>query len=144
MNEAGDRERAILEAASRLPPKERAAFLDKACGLEDQLRQRVLKALYEASMNATTAPAPLPDPDGGTIVVHPSSGSAGEQPGEVIGSYRLLEKLGEGGMGSVWVAEQRQTIHRKVALKVIKLGMDTKHVIARFEAERQALALMDH
>ena len=62
----------------------------------------------------------------------------------VIGPYRLLEKVGEGGMGEVWLAEQTQPIHRQVALKVIKAGMDTKQVVARFEAERQALALMDH
>ncbi len=67
-----------------------------------------------------------------------------EQPGTRIGRYKLLEQIGEGGMGTVWVAEQTQPIRREVALKVIKLGMDTKQVIARFEAERQALALMDH
>jgi serine/threonine protein kinase/tetratricopeptide (TPR) repeat protein len=79
-----------------------------------------------------------------TMVIPPWTEPAGEKRGDVIGRYKLLEKIGEGGMGSVWVAEQRQEIHRKVALKVIKLGMDTKQVIARFEAERQALALMDH
>ena len=66
------------------------------------------------------------------------------KPGTVIGRYKLLEKLGEGGFGAVWVAEQREPVKRRVALKVIKLGMDTPQVIARFEAERQALALMDH
>jgi serine/threonine protein kinase/predicted Zn-dependent protease len=79
-----------------------------------------------------------------TITIPPWTEPAGEKTGDVIGRYKLLEKIGEGGMGSVWVAEQTQEIHRKVALKVIKLGMDTKQVIARFEAERQALALMDH
>ena len=67
-----------------------------------------------------------------------------EELGTVIGRYKLLEKLGEGGFGAVWAAEQREPIKRRVALKVIKLGMDTRQVIARFEAERQALALMDH
>ena len=67
-----------------------------------------------------------------------------EELGTVIGRYKLLEKLGEGGFGTVWVAEQREPVKRRVALKVIKLGMDTRQVIARFEAERQALALMDH
>src|SRR5262245_20895440 len=70
--------------------------------------------------------------------------AAGEQPGATIGRYRLLEKIGEGGMGTIWMAEQREPVRRRVALKIIKLGMDTKQVIARFEAERQALALMDH
>src|SRR5881409_3578577 len=64
--------------------------------------------------------------------------------GDHIGRYKLLQKIGEGGMGDVWMAEQSEPIRRKVALKVIKLGMDTQSVIARFEAERQALALMDH
>jgi serine/threonine protein kinase len=79
-----------------------------------------------------------------TIVLPLLPEPPGEKTGDVIGRYKLLEKIGEGGMGSVWIAEQRQELHRKVALKVIKLGMDTKQVIARFEAERQALALMDH
>jgi len=70
--------------------------------------------------------------------------TASERPGDRIGRYKLLQKLGEGGMGAVWMAEQEEPVRRKVALKVIKLGMDTKAVIARFEAERQALALMDH
>jgi len=68
----------------------------------------------------------------------------GEQPGDLIGRYKLLEQIGEGGMGTIWMAEQREPVRRRVALKIIKLGMDTKNVIARFEAERQALALMDH
>src|SRR6188768_1864384 len=69
---------------------------------------------------------------------------ASEQPGASIGRYKLLEKIGEGGMGTIWLAEQREPVKRRVALKIIKLGMDTKQVIARFDAERQALALMDH
>src|SRR5207247_9551442 len=67
-----------------------------------------------------------------------------ERPGTVIGPYKLLQQIGEGGMGVVWMAEQTQPVHRKVALKVIKPGMDSRQVIARFEAERQALAVMDH
>ncbi|MDP1590084.1 MAG: serine/threonine-protein kinase, partial [Prosthecobacter sp.] len=67
-----------------------------------------------------------------------------EQPGDMIGRYRLIEPLGQGGFGSVWRAEQHMPIHREVALKVIKPGMDSREIIARFEAERQALALMDH
>src|SRR5213079_2444278 len=67
-----------------------------------------------------------------------------EKPGDQIGRYKLLEQIGEGGFGVVYVAEQREPVKRRVALKIVKLGMDTKQVIARFEAERQALALMDH
>src|SRR5580765_307667 len=67
-----------------------------------------------------------------------------EQTGDQIGRYKLLQKIGEGGCGVVYMAEQEEPVHRRVALKVIKLGMDTKQVIARFEAERQALALMEH
>ncbi len=67
-----------------------------------------------------------------------------EQAGRQIGRYKLLEQIGEGGFGTVWMAEQREPVKRRVALKIIKLGMDTKQVIARFEAERQALAMMDH
>jgi serine/threonine protein kinase len=65
-------------------------------------------------------------------------------PGAVIGPYQLLQLIGEGGMGQVWLAEQKQPVHRRVALKLIKLGMDTQEVVARFQSERQALALMDH
>ncbi|PYI85612.1 MAG: hypothetical protein DME26_10685, partial [Verrucomicrobia bacterium] len=67
-----------------------------------------------------------------------------EQPGTVIGRYKLLEKIGEGGFGAVYMADQREPVKRRVALKILKLGMDTRQVVARFEAERQALALMDH
>src|SRR5690349_6943117 len=67
-----------------------------------------------------------------------------ESAGQVFGRYKLLEPLGEGGFGAVWMAEQKEPVRRKVALKIIKLGMDTKAVVARFEAERQALAMMDH
>ena len=70
--------------------------------------------------------------------------SLAEQPGTKIGGYKLLEKIGEGGMGVVYMAEQEQPVRRRVALKIIKLGMDTRQVVARFEAERQALAMMRH
>src|SRR5207244_10205225 len=72
------------------------------------------------------------------------AGAAGEGAGTRIGPYKLLQQIGEGGMGSVWMAEQLQPVQRKVALKLIKPGMDSKQVLARFEAERQALAMMDH
>src|SRR5262245_40033684 len=88
------------------------------------------------------------DPTDPTIAAEPPfpdpSGSHAEQPGERIGHYKLLQLIGEGGFGVVWLAEQLEPVRRRVALKVIKPGMDSKAVIARFEAERQALALMDH
>src|SRR3954452_4429827 len=84
---------------------------------------------------------PAAKPNAGTIVL---SLPVTEKPGDMIGRYKLLQQLGEGGCGVVYMAEQEEPVRRRVALKVIKLGMDTKSVIARFEAERQALALMDH
>src|SRR5262245_33732774 len=80
----------------------------------------------------------------GQTITLPPSELLTEKPGDHVGRYKLLEKLGEGGFGAVWAAEQKEPIRRRVALKIIKLGMDTRQVVARFEAERQALALMDH
>src|SRR5205807_5321753 len=85
------------------------------------------------------SPAPAPDRDPAA-----DQPAVSERPGTVIGPYKLLEQIGEGGFGVVFMAEQQQPIRRKVAVKVLKPGMDTRQVIARFEAERQALALMDH
>jgi serine/threonine protein kinase/WD40 repeat protein len=118
---------------------ERAAFLDRATGGDSKLRQQV-EALLEARLRAghfLDSPAVPP-----TAAVEPST--PGEASGTHIGPYKLLERIGEGGMGEVWMAEQREPIRRTVALKIIKAGMDTRQVVARFEAERQALALMDH
>jgi serine/threonine protein kinase/tetratricopeptide (TPR) repeat protein len=130
-----DRDATVFENARQLPPADRAAFLARACGDDAALCARV-EALLCAHVEAQGFLAvPLTAP----LVVAPN-----EQTGERIGRYRLLEKIGEGGCGVVWMAEQNEPVRRKVALKVIKLGMDTKEVIARFEAERQALALMDH
>ncbi len=83
---------------------------------------------------------PTPRPDPAPTV---DSSVTVDGPGEQIGRYKILQLIGEGGFGSVYMAEQEEPVRRKVALKIIKLGMDTKQVIARFEAERQALALMD-
>jgi serine/threonine protein kinase/Tfp pilus assembly protein PilF len=139
MNEHGEREETIVETALSLPPEKRVDYLNKTLPDESQLRRRVLEAIEKAG-----AGTPPPPQLRSTIAIQPPVDAPGEKPGDQIGPYKLLQKLGEGGMGSVWVAEQLATIQRKVALKVIKLGMDTKQVIARFEAERQALALMDH
>src|SRR6266436_398316 len=83
----------------------------------------------------------LPPEGKGTIAI---SLAESEKPGDTIDRYKLLEKIGEGGFGVVYVAEQKEPVKRRVALKIIKLGMDTRQVVARFEAERQALAMMDH
>jgi tetratricopeptide (TPR) repeat protein len=127
-------EEALFHQALALPVAERAVFVNSACGGDDALRQR-LEVLLQAHANPGSF---LQSP--AVTVDAPSM----EAPGMVIGPYRLMEQIGEGGMGLVFVAEQQQPVRRKVALKVIKPGMDTRQVVARFEAERQALALMDH
>jgi serine/threonine-protein kinase len=125
----------LLEIAD---PAERAAYLERACGGDPVLRgqvEQLLKAHQESGpfmeRPALARVATTPEP-------------VSEGPGTVIGPYKLLEQIGEGGFGVVFMAEQQQPLRRRVALKVIKPGMDTHQVIARFEAERQALALMDH
>jgi serine/threonine protein kinase/tetratricopeptide (TPR) repeat protein len=128
----------FLAAIDDKAPQEWPAFLDQACAGDDRLRAEVEKLLraHAALGSFHEAPRPaLPE-----TVDHPLS----ERPGTVIGPYRLLEQIGEGGFGIVFLAEQEVPVRRRVALKVIKPGMDTALVIARFEAERQALALMDH
>ncbi len=146
------RERDIfIEALEKGNPSERAALLDEACQSDAELRQRVERLLAEHERQESfilDAPPIANSPprysgEGlgeGTIDSPPIA----EGPGTVIGPYKLLQQIGEGGMGVVFMAEQTQPVHRTVALKIIKPGMDTRQVIARFEAERQALALMDH
>ena len=131
-------EQTIFTAVLDVDPTERAAFLDGACQSNYQLRERLEKLLqcHVAGGDALDRPA-------GAIGLGIDQ-SITEQPGIVIGPYKLLEQIGEGGFGVVFMAEQQQPVRRRVALKVIKPGMDTRQVIARFEAERQALALMDH
>src|SRR5262245_26033606 len=127
----------FCEALDHATPLEQAAFLDQACAGRPELRARV-EALLRAHGEASSF---LGEPAGpGATVDEPLT----ERPGTVIGAYRLMEEIGEGGMGLVFVAEQTEPVRRKVALKLIKPGMDTRQVVARFEAERQALALMDH
>jgi serine/threonine protein kinase len=129
---------AALELES---PAARSAFLDRVCG-DPELRQRVERLLaHDAQVgDFLAAPALMP-----TATTVPDSSRSGiEEPGTVIGPYKLLEVIGEGGMGTVYMAEQSHPIRRRVALKVIKPGMDSKQIVARFEAERQALAMMDH
>jgi serine/threonine protein kinase len=143
MNEPSESEEVIFAEALIVPPGERGRYLDGACRGDAALRQRI-EALIQAHESAggfMAAPRQTSPADSA-----PTSSPAGpaDHEGTRIGRYKLLQKLGEGGCGVVWMAEQEEPVRRRVALKVIKLGMDTKTVIARFEAERQALALMDH
>jgi WD40 repeat protein/serine/threonine protein kinase len=155
MNNRQDREEDIFEEALTLAPEQRAAYLLQACQGDESLRKRVEK-LLEAAQAADPFfnKEPLRMVLGGGAdetaqAVHSAAPGSEEpeeaqEPGDRIGRYKLLQKIGEGGCGVVYMAEQTEPVRRRVALKVIKLGMDTKQVIARFEAERQALALMDH
>ncbi|HEY3243209.1 MAG TPA: serine/threonine-protein kinase, partial [Phycisphaerae bacterium] len=127
----------IFGMALELPETERAAFLERACGGDAALRREVEELL------AAHAGQPVLDAETIAPPAEPFRG-ADEGPGAHINQYKLLQKIGEGGFGSVFMAEQERPVRRRVALKIIKLGMDTRQVIARFEAERQALAMMDH
>ena len=142
MNPDQQREAVLFEAAAKLGGAERAAFLDGACHGQPALRGRLEArlAVHEGSQVALAETAP---PAAGTTKVELAD-VPDETVGQTIGRYKILEKVGEGGCGVVYVAEQTEPVRRRVALKVIKLGMDTKQVVARFEAERQALAMMDH
>src|SRR5262245_10914434 len=141
MKAPDEKEEALFrEALQRAKGAVRDAFLDGACAGDQALRAR-LDALLQAHESSDPFLEPSGVPPGRTIAL---SIALTERPGDRIGRYKLLQQIGEGGCGVVYMAEQEQPIHRRVALKVIKLGMDTKQVIARFEAERQALALMDH
>jgi serine/threonine protein kinase/tetratricopeptide (TPR) repeat protein len=134
-------EKTIFHAAvAKASPTERAAYLDESCRGNEQLRREV-EALLAAH---DRLPAPPDDTaqSQGEIELDPPILLL--PPGTVIGRYKLLEPIGEGGYGVVFMAEQTTPVKRRVALKIIKAGMDTRQVIARFEAERQALALMDH
>src|SRR5262245_39074711 len=136
-------EEAIFQAVLKIEALgARRVYLDQTCSGDTRMRER-LEALIcayeqEQSFLESRPTDALPTSDGVSPLV------VTEGPGAVIGPYKLLEQIGEGGMGVVYMAEQTRPVRRKVALKIIKPGMDTRHVVARFEAERQALALMDH
>ncbi|MFG0329060.1 MAG: tetratricopeptide repeat protein [Phycisphaerales bacterium] len=139
-----DLDRLLADALER-PESERAAFLERACGGDDALRAQVESLLAdheraEQKRRESFYSGPTADMAPPVAELPPTA----ERPGDQIDRYKLLQRIGEGGFGVVYMAEQREPVKRKVALKIIKLGMDTKQVIARFEAERQALAMMDH
>ena len=140
MNGSPNREVEIFTEALRLPSAERAIYLEQACGDDAELRRRV-EVLLEGHARIGDFMEECPQ----TMSLRSrASLPAGEKPGDHIGRYKLLQQIGEGGCGIVFMAQQLEPVRRQVALKIIKPGMDTKSVIARFEAERQVLALMDH
>src|SRR5205809_3187836 len=137
MSENQDNLEAIFDAALELPAEERPAYLTQACAGNEALRcqvERLLRNLSRAGHFLTQGEQATAEPASAVL----------EKPGNKVGRYKLLQQIGEGGCGVVYMAEQTEPVQRRVALKIIKLGMDTKQVIARFEAERQVLALMDH
>src|SRR5436305_1828445 len=139
MNPPSPLEAVFFAALERGSPRDRAAYLDEACAGDPDLRRRAERMLAAQARAGSF----LEQPAGGPAA-DAAERPAGEAPGTVVGPYKLLEQIGEGGFGVVFMAEQREPLRRKVALKVLKPGMDTRQVIARFEAERQALALMDN
>src|SRR5882724_3450507 len=140
MNGAPDADIAVFTEASRLPLEERDRYLSEACKGDAEFRLRV-EALLQAYRHAGDF---LQRAAGERPIKAAQVPTAGEKAGDRIGHYKLLQQIGEGGGGVVYMAEQEAPVRRRVALKIIKPGMDTRSVIARFEAERQALALMDH
>jgi tetratricopeptide (TPR) repeat protein len=138
-------ETVFFAALAKGDAAERAAYLNEACGADTELRRQVDRLLAAhphvgSFLQEDAEVQPSPGARGSATIDVPIT----ERPGTVIGPYKLLQQIGEGGMGVVWLAEQTQPVQRKVALKVIKPGMDSRQVIARFDAERQALAMMDH
>ncbi|QJE98401.1 serine/threonine-protein kinase [Luteolibacter luteus] len=130
----------IFARAVELEASARAAYLDSACGADTELRLQVERMLVESR----EADAFFAEAEGATLSADDFKERYAEKEGDIIGPYKLRQLIGEGGFGVVWMAEQFSPISRMVALKVIKAGMDTRQVLARFEAERQALAMMDH
>jgi serine/threonine protein kinase/WD40 repeat protein len=140
MNDSPDREIAIFWEALQLPAEQRSDYLKRACDGDNELSQRVEALLQSFEQSGDFLGKPASEiPNRGERVA-----AAGEKPGDKIGRYKLLQQIGEGGCGVVYMAEQEVPVRRLVALKIIKPGMDTRSVIARFETERQVLALLNH
>ena len=138
-NKAAVRE-IFLKALETHSPLEREAYLQRACGSDAALRAKVEALLWSHAADSFLENPALAVAKSAVATQQPLS----EGPGTAIDKYKLLEKLGEGGFGVVYMAEQKEPVKRRVALKIIKVGMDTREVVARFEVERQALAVMDH
>ena len=133
-------EKAIFDVARRIESEEsRQQYLRHVCGDDHALLERLVALMHVHDQPGSFLESPLVD----AAATIEQSGSV-EQVGTMIGPYQLLEQIGEGGMGVVYLATQQEPVRRQVALKVIKPGMDSKQVVSRFEADRQALALMDH
>src|SRR5258708_3135548 len=136
-------EHGIFEGERQIPGEEaRSAYLRQACGNDDRLREQIEGLLRAEQQLGRFLATPLPA--FARTIDMPTDAPIAAAPGTVIGAYKLLQQIGEGGMGVVYMAEQAAPVRRQVALQIIKPGIDTREVIARFEAERQALALMDH
>src|SRR4051812_9665539 len=135
----------FIAALQKEDPAQRRAYLDEACARQPDLRRQVehLLRLHEGAGSFLEEPAAALVATG-AFQDAAAQASSPEAPGALIGPYKLIEQIGEGGMGTVWMAQQTAPVKRLVAVKLIKAGMDSRQVIARFEAERQALALMDH
>jgi serine/threonine protein kinase/tetratricopeptide (TPR) repeat protein len=133
----------IADEVRGLTGSARETRLDMACAGDTALRDAVERKL-RGLLDDATIDAPVEAPRTPTPIARVDRAVGGEEIGQEIGPYKLLERLGEGGFGTVYLAQQEAPVRRRVALKIIKLGMDTRQVIARFEAERQALAMMDH
>ena len=142
MNTSNNSPRTIFNEALEIEgARQRAEYLAKVCGSDAALRQKIEELIAaDAAAGGFLESRGQPSPDLTTVL----GADLTEKPDDRIGRYKLLQQIGEGGCGVVYMAEQEEPVRRRVALKVIKLGMDTKNVVARFEAERQALALMDH
>jgi serine/threonine protein kinase len=133
------REQSIfIEALEREDPGERSAYLERACAGDAAIRWRIERLLEKHQQGDSFLDSPA------AVLGATAEEPTGERSGTVIGTYKLLEQIGEGGFGLVFMAEQQTPVRRQVALKVLKPGMDSRQVLARFEAERQALAMMDH
>jgi eukaryotic-like serine/threonine-protein kinase len=142
MSPTDSADQAIFEIARHIVSTEaRQAYLDQACRADVAQRQRIVELLQAIDEQDSFLETPAVARD---FSVANDQAISLEKAGEQIGPYKLLQQIGEGGMGKVWMADQREPVRRRIALKLIKPGMDTRQVLARFEAERQALSMMDH